>query len=269
MRHRLVDVVLDITHHTPMSPPRHLTANDRRIYTPQPLAVGQTVDLDKPAAKHLIAVCRQRAGDSVALFNGDGAIYTGTLVAPASVQGCAVAIERIDHPAVEPALDVALFQAIGKGDRTDWAIQKAVEMGATSITPLITERVNVKLDAARTQKRQQRWQAIAVAACEQSGRVRIPPVHPPMALAQLEPTQGRAMCHLDPQAHASLNALGQPETLGLIVGPEGGLSAEETERLVRLGSVGVKLGPRILRTETAGVACLAAIQALWGDLVDD
>lgn len=252
-----------------MSPPRHLTAKAPRIYTPQPMGVGQTIALDQAAAQHLIAVYRQRAGDRVVLFNGDGAVYAGTLVPPATVKHCTVAIESTDHPKVESTLDIALVQAIGKGDRMDWAIQKAVELGVCAITPLISERVTVKLDQARANKRQQRWQAIAVSACEQSGRVRVPTVHPPVALAGLDHPPERALCHLDPQAQGSLNALTRTTALTVVVGPEGGFSPQELDQLVGMGSQGIKLGPRILRTETAGVACLAAVQALWGDFIDD
>ncbi len=245
----------------------HLTAKAMRVYTPQPLTVGETAVLEPTAAHHLVVVCRCRAGDRVVLFNGDGAVYAGTLAPPVNAKQCTVSIDDVAHPDVESPLAVSLIQAIGKGDRMDWAIQKAVELGVASITPLISERVTIKLDPKRAEKRQQRWQSIVVNACEQSGRVSVPPVHPPMTLAAFSPPPAQVTYHLDPQAEAGLSTRRPNAPITLLVGPEGGFSADEVSHLQASGSQGVRLGPRILRTETAGVACLAAMQALWGDFL--
>ena len=180
---------------------------------------------------------------------------------------------RIDqhHPVDrESRLDVTLAQCVSKGDRMDYTIQKAVELGVSRIAPLLSERSVVKLDAERWDKKLEHWQGVIASACEQSGRVRLPTLLPVQKLGAwlAEPTTESTMLKLTlaPTASAALRDLPSPAAACLLIGPEGGLSDGEIAHSAQAGFVGLRLGPRVLRTETAGVAALAAMQALWGDL---
>ena len=236
-----------------------------RIYTPQALGVGQTIELEAAPAKHLITVLRHGTGDGVVLFNGDGHAYTATLLPPAKPKGLKVEIDGMDTPQVESSIEVHLVQAIGRGERMDWAIQKATELGVTTITPLLTERVAVKLDEKRTDARLDRWQAIAIHAAEQSGRTRVPHIQTPIKLYDWSVPQDQPCWYLDPLASQTLRDCAAPQRCTLLIGPEGGLTSEEITRLSNQGALGLRLGPRVLRTETAGAVAIAAIQTLWGD----
>ncbi len=248
-----------------MSPPSNPTARQTRIYTDQALSTGQSIVLSPDAAKHLIKVLRRQVGDEVVLFNGDGLNYSGELTEISSKAHCEIQLKEAEPSAVESPIGVHLIQAIARGERMDWVIQKAVELGVREITPVFSERVGVKLDPARATQRQKRWQTIVLSACEQSGRATIPQVHAPMALTDWRPRPEGSAFFLDPQASNRLIDQAQPSTCELVVGPEGGLSPAECEDLSRQGLTGIRLGARVLRTETAGVAALAAIQTLWGD----
>ncbi|TVP93679.1 MAG: 16S rRNA (uracil(1498)-N(3))-methyltransferase, partial [Pseudomonadaceae bacterium] len=166
----------------------------------------------------------------------------------------------------ESPLQVHLGQAMSRGERMDWAIQKAVELGVNAITPLFTERCEVKLQGERADKRQAHWQQVAISACEQCGRSQVPVVHPPQALAdwlaQLDCELKLVLHHRTEQPLASLQ---KPASLGLLIGPEGGLSSEEIQRTEASGFQAVRLGPRVLRTETAPIVALSLAQQLWGD----
>jgi 16S rRNA (uracil1498-N3)-methyltransferase len=237
-----------------------------RIYTEQPLAPGQSTELEAGPAKHLVRVLRQRVGYQLALFNGDGHEYFGTITATGPGDRCAVDVERIVDIEVESPLTITLVQAVARGDRMDWSIQKSCELGVTAIQPVFTERTEVRLDGKRALKRQRHWQQVAVAACEQSGRVRVPAVADPVALTGLDWPEGRRL-HLDPTADSALTAIDPPGETGVVltVGPEGGFTDAELDWLGRQDSRGVTLGPRVLRTETAGPAAIAALQARFGD----
>ena len=237
-----------------------------RIYTPQPLEKDTEVALDTRAKKHLIQVLRKRTGDTVTLFNGNGQDAHGVIIQADGRAECVVRIDGLDALETESPLPITLIQAIAKGDKMDWLVQKSVELGVAEIQPVWTERTDVRLNEQRALKRQMRWQEIAISACEQSGRAIVPPVRAPMALTALDRLNpGGAFLH--PNAAHALTDLdvqsGQPITIA--VGPEGGFSNAELERFRAHGMTAMRMGPRVLRTETAGPAALAALQALYGD----
>lgn len=239
-----------------------------RIYVELPLAVGKQLNLPAQAAEHVARVLRMAAGDAVTLFNGDCRDYQATILA-AGKRDVLVSIGSEREAARESPLALTLAQAIGRGEKMDWIVQKATELGVARIVPLLTERTQVQLDAARARKRVEHWRAVAVGACEQSGRARLPEVMAPQTLpewlAQIDAEPGLRLT-LEPGAESRLRLLHFAVPRGiLVVGPEGGLGEGDLQRLHEAGFAGVSLGPRILRTETAGLAALAALQVLHGD----
>lgn len=236
-----------------------------RVYHPEPLADGASVTLTATARHHLGSVLRLRDGAEVVLFDGSGHEWPAALVdARRGTASIGTGVERT----TESPLAVTLVQGIARGERMDWAIQKAVELGVHRIVPVATERSGVRLDAARAAKRHAHWQGIVVAACEQSGRTRLPAIDAPCALQEaVAQLQGLRLV-LDPAATVSLAAAPVEPNAGvtLLVGPEGGFSDSEIGSITDVGGLGVRLGPRVLRTETAGVAALAVLQAAFGDL---
>ncbi|NND45587.1 MAG: 16S rRNA (uracil(1498)-N(3))-methyltransferase [Xanthomonadales bacterium] len=237
-----------------------------RLFTDQPLEPGTEVTLDADSSRYATRVLRLRNGDAVVLFNGDGWDYAAELVVP---KKDAVGIRVTARlPAVpESPLDLVLVQAVSRGERMDQSLQKATELGVAAVRPLWTERVEVRLDGARLDKRMAHWLGVLRAASAQSGRGRVPELHPPTDLASwLEsPARGLRLA-LVPGADRALSALdpvGGP--VSVLVGPEGGFSDAEWQACERAGVLGVSMGPRILRTETAGPAALAVLQSLFGD----
>lgn len=231
---------------------------------PQP---GHIVSLPPNIATHAIRVLRMRAGDAVVLFNGDGMDYACRL---ATIGKKEVTAEVLAADAVnrESPLQITLAQGISSGDRMDYTIQKAVELGISAIQPIASQRSVVKLAHDRADKRREHWQNVAISACEQSGRAVVPAVAAPLTLpnwlAQLQP---HALgITLAPTAKDSLHELPQPTgPICLLIGPEGGLTMDEIGLAASHGFTPVRLGPRILRTETAALTVLSAIQTLWGD----
>lgn len=237
-----------------------------RIHTRQTLHEGEQVRLETQPARHLVRVLRRRIGDPVILFNGNGREYLGTIAASRSPDDCTIALTTASMPAVESPLAITLVQAIGRGERMDWSIQKACELGVAAILPVFTERTEVKLVGQRADKRLAHWQGVAIAACEQSGRVRIPTIEAPVQLTAAN-FKVSPRFYLDPTAGLPPNALEQPEPLKTLIaiGPEGGFTEHEIDWLKRQGFSGLRLGPRVLRTETAGPAAIAVLQSLFGD----
>lgn len=240
-----------------------------RVPVDAPLAPGARVALPEEAAAHLQRVLRLQAGDACVLFNGDGNDYEARLVA-AGKRG-----QEADIVAVRPAaagespLRIALLQGIARGEKMDWILQKATELGVAAILPVSSERSEVRLDAARAAKRLAHWRGIVASACGQSGRGVLPPVSAPLPLAQAlaESALPQARYLLDPEAAASIATMAAPgAACVLAVGPEGGWSPRDRAQLEGAGFAGLRLGPRILRTETAGIAAIAALQARFGDL---
>ncbi|MEE2762218.1 MAG: 16S rRNA (uracil(1498)-N(3))-methyltransferase [Pseudomonadota bacterium] len=237
-----------------------------RIHTDSPLAVGTTCDLDDNAANHVGRVLRMQAGQALRLFNGDGQDYHG-VIAEAGKKRVQVEITDAETNTTESSLNIVLAQTLSKGDRMDYAVQKAVEMGATTIVPLTTERCDVKLKGDREDKRLRHWQQVAISAAEQCGRARVPDIQPVMTVPEwLDHAQA---CDLKLVLHhrteQSLDRLAKPTSVALMIGPEGGLTAEEIAQAEQNGFLPVALGPRVLRTETAPVAAIALCQWLWGD----
>lgn len=235
-----------------------------RIFLDTQLQAGTRVTLDPRAARYAGQVLRLRPGQRLTLFNGDGNDWAAELLTCDRRHCSAQVHERLT---AEPRPDRALHLGIGisRGDRMDTAIQKSVELGVTAITPLRTERSTIQLDDERCAKRVTHWRGVTIAACEQSGRSRLPNLHPATSLSTwLAEHQGGLLLH--PTATATLATLPPPTgDITLLIGPEGGLAESEQYQARAAGYTAIRLGPRILRTETAPLAALAAIQALWGD----
>jgi len=237
-----------------------------RIYTDTPLQAGAEAQLDDNAAQHVGRVLRMQPGQALNLFNGDGQDYPA-LIASASKKNVTVQVQQPTANSSESALEIVLGQTLSKGDRMDYAVQKATEMGVTQIVPLSTERCDVRLKGDREDKRLSHWQSVAISAAEQCGRARVPDILPVMNITEwLEYSQRcdvRLVLHH--RTEQSLDSLAKPNSVALMIGPEGGLSADEIAQAEKFGFLPVALGPRVLRTETAPVAAMALCQWLWGD----
>ena len=230
-----------------------------------PELAGQTLELHESAAHHATRVLRLAVGDALTLFDGTGGEYAATLVR-ADRRGAAVRIEGFRSADRESPLALTLAQGIAASDAMEYAIRKATELGATSIQPLVTARSAPLPSGERGERRVAHWRQIAIAACEQCGRNRVPDVLPPQPLTGwLGAWEGSGIV-LAPEAERALAALAQPPApIALLVGPEGGLDASEIRAASARGFHPVRLGPRVLRTETAAAAVLALAQAMWGD----
>ena len=237
-----------------------------RIYQAQPLAVGQMVELDAQATAHLTKVLRLRIGDALMVFNGQGGEYQAS-VATVDRRTSSIKIEQFVDRDVESPLELLLVQGVSRGERMDYTVQKAVELGVRRIVPVHTERTVVNLNEDRQVRRQQHWQSVVNSACEQSGRNVVPEVSPIVPLHQwLGHSQDGLKLVLHHRAETSLDELPSPKgPLTLLIGPEGGLSPTEIEAAQAAGYLPLRLGPRILRTETASVAALSVLQWMWGD----
>lgn len=238
-----------------------------RSYVALPLTPGAEIALPEDVAGHLVRVLRLQPGDACVLFNGDGHDYDARLVA-AGKREARAEIVAARPVANESPLRITLLQGIARGEKMDWILQKATELGVARIVPVDSERSEVKLDAARAGKRLAHWREVVVSACEQSGRAVVPEVLSPQPLAAATALREGHGFLLDPQADAALGGLrGAPlRGCSLAIGPEGGWSPRDRDVLIAAGFSGLRLGPRVLRTETAGLAAIAALQALAGDL---
>ena len=227
------------------------------------------IDLNEVAARHVLSVLRLKPGAALILFDGLGHMHSAQLLRATRTE-VRVQIGQALQGDVESNLDVSIALGVSRGERMDLAIQKSVELGAARIIPLMTERTMVKLNGDRAERRLAHWRGIVIAACEQCGRNQLPQITPACRLeqwlAQLCDDNQRLMP--DPQAERGLrtieHAAGRPITL--FIGPEGGLSDAERALAQKYGFTGVRLGPRVLRTETAVIAALSAVMTLWGDL---
>ncbi|MCC5880219.1 MAG: 16S rRNA (uracil(1498)-N(3))-methyltransferase [Idiomarina sp.] len=238
-----------------------------RIYHPQSLASETLVTLSDDAANHVGRVLRLAAGHELELFCGDNHIYQGEIT-QASKKQVEVRIIGRQLADVESPLRIHLIQGISRGDRMDFALQKSVELGVASITPIFTERCGVKLQGERLAKKRDQWQKIVIAACEQSGRNLVPEVHAPITLdAFLSQADRPLTLTLEPSAEHSFKSAPVTHEIALLIGPEGGFSATEVARTHAAQCLPVHLGPRVLRTETAALAAIAALQANHGDLI--
>lgn len=237
-----------------------------RVHVDTPLAVGHELVLPEDAARHLGTVLRLGPGDAFVLFNGDGHDYPARWI-EGGRKAARVAVLAQEIVERESPLEITLAQAICRGEKMDLVLQKAVELGVHAVQVLHSTRSEVKLDGERLQRRMEHWRQVIVSACEQCGRAVVPVLHPPQPLAIWMRAAGEGLrLHLDPVAQSSLATLPMVDAVTLVVGPEGGFAHEEVERLEASGSTGLRLGPRVLRTETAGLAAIAALQARFGDM---
>ncbi|MDR5732787.1 16S rRNA (uracil(1498)-N(3))-methyltransferase [Caballeronia sp. LZ025] len=241
-----------------------------RFYVDGALLAGQTLSLPDDVVRH-VQVLRLTAGDAITLFNGTGGEYHGVLVDIAK-KTALVRIDSHSEREAEPPYRVTLAQGVAGGDKMDWLIEKAVELGVAGIEPLMAERGVVRLAGERSLRRQAHWQALVRAACEQCGRNRVPEVAPPRDLpawlaALPGASDGDVRLLLSPRAEVSFDALPAEPPRGrvtLVIGPEAGFSPAEEKEIMNAGFSALGLGPRVLRTETAGIAVLAALAARWG-----
>ncbi len=239
-----------------------------RFYCPPPLPDQGSFDLPPEPAHHAARVLRLREGDEVEIFDGAGNERQGVIT---SISGKHVLIGALSatDTARESALHTLLAQALCSSEKMDWVIQKATELGVTEIQPLDTERSVARLTAERAAKRMTHWQQVAISACEQCGRNVLPVIHPPLDISiwlrQMQSSTATKLILL-PDGASSLHKLPQPQgTVALLIGAEGGFSPAESKTALDSGFTPVRMGARVLRTETAAVAGLAALQTLWGD----
>ena len=238
-----------------------------RIYHPHPITHLGALTLSEDAAGHIGRVLRMQPGQEVLLFDGSGAEFPAVITESGKKQVVVELSERVEN-SIESRLDLHLGQVISRGDKMEFTIQKSVELGVNTITPLISERCGVKLDPKRFEKKLQQWQKIAISACEQCGRNVVPEIRPIMSLEEWCAEQSDALkLNLHPRAKYSINTLPQPVSkVRLLIGPEGGLSSEEIKMTRYHQFEETLLGPRVLRTETAALTAITALQVRFGDL---
>ena len=233
-----------------------------RLYQNTPLNIGDELTLDSYAAHHLTKVLRFPQGQSITLFNGDGFNYTAEVLK--AKKDCVVKLLSKEENPSESKLNLTLAQGVAKGEKMDFLIQKAVELGVSTIAPILTERCVVKLKGDKLQKRQSHWQKIAIGACEQSGRSVVPEVLAPVNLSeflQMPAANGFVLHH---RAEQTLMDMPLINKATILIGPEGGLSEAEITQATQAGYRSLLLGSRVLRTETASLAAIANMQLLWG-----
>ncbi len=237
-----------------------------RIFTGQRLESGQVLDLEAGPAGHVARVLRMAAGDALVLFDGCGGEFPATLL-QCDRRAVTVELAAKREREVESPLPVHLGIAVSRGERMDWVVQKATELGVAAITPLFTARTEVKLRGERAAKKLQHWGQVAISACEQCGRNRLPVIGELCELDRwLQDAVAECRLVLHHRAGPSALAGAAPASVALLVGPEGGLSEAEIELAEHRGFQSLALGPRVLRTETAPLAALAILQARWGDM---
>jgi 16S rRNA (uracil1498-N3)-methyltransferase len=264
-----MDNYLARTRASSSTPRDNSTRSLPRFYCAGDLSQGATRDLPEAAAHHAGRVLRLTVGDAVTVFNGAGGESDARILSIGK-DHVSVRVGAWRSHEVEPSVRVVLLQGLSARERMDFTVQKAVELGIAEIFPIEMRRSVMRLAEERAARRVEHWQNLAVAACEQCGRNRVPDVHPVSALPDWlgahSAAPGEQRLILSTSADRRLRDLPAPQALLLLAGPEGGFAPEELEMAQACGFVAVRLGPRVLRTETAALAALAAIQALWGDL---
>lgn len=236
-----------------------------RLYYSGFLAPGMTIQLEGNAFSHAVRVLRIRPGGSIVLFNNQGGEYSAQLKS-IDKRRAEARIKAFKAREVESPLHITLGQCIAKPEHMDTAIQKATELGARTIVPLLSQR-SLKLDSARLGKKHSHWQGIIISACEQCGRNHLPQLAQPIVLEDWlgDDIANSLQLLLDPQAGQSLRSVSHKNSIRVLIGPEGGLTETEIQQAQDRGFIGIKMGPRILRTETAALTILAALNTLWGD----
>lgn len=240
-----------------------------RLHIAAEFGLNSTLQLDADQVRYLSRVLRLRVGDSVVVFDGLGSEYSASITSLGK-SNATLLVDEKTVATTESDLKVHLVQGVSRGERMDFVVQKATELGVKRITPVLTEFGVVKLDAKRAEKRREHWQKVAASACEQCGRVRLPLIDVPLPLKHWFGNKAERVdteLILKPGAPTPLTRIEAPKTkVCVLIGPEGGFSDGEFEDAAIAGFRAVSLGPRVLRTETAAVATLAVLQSLWGDL---
>lgn len=238
-----------------------------RIYHAHPLTSGSEIALDEDASNHVGRVLRMQAGQPLELFDGSNQTFAAEIT-QVDKKRVSVQVLTSQPDNRESPLWLHLGQVMSRGEKMEFTIQKSIELGVNIITPLFSERCGVRLDAERLAKKLQQWQKIAIAACEQCGRNQLPEIRPAMTLeAWCAEADSGLKLNLHPRAQQSINTLPQPvERVRLLIGPEGGLSAEEIAMTGEHGFTDILLGPRVLRTETTALTAITALQVRFGDL---
>ena len=238
-----------------------------RVFSPQSLKANTSIKLDERSAHHCVQVLRLRSGDKVVVFNGNGGEFAAEIT-EATKSRVTVLLTGFSDIQRESKLNLHLYQAIARGDRMDYAIQKAVELGVTRITPLFTERCIVKLDKKKQASRMKHWEGVITSASEQAGRTELAEILPPVHFQHLEfNSQDKVNLLFHPESENSLRQIEiGNRALSLFIGPEGGWTKVEIDFADTNGIQRCRLGPRVLRTETATVASITAVQMHWGDL---
>lgn len=239
-----------------------------RLYVSIPLNIGQNIELDHESGHYLRSVLRLKKQAQVILFNGLGGEYRCSLL-EVSRKRVRVSIDEKINRSVESPLEVSIGMGISRGDRMDMSVQKSVELGVNSITPIITQRCNVVIKAGKSEQKLNHWQKIAQHAAEQCGRTVVPQINPIVTFSSWIETEFNETLKifLDPYAEKPLTQLeNQPKKVVLLTGSEGGFCEQERQLAINYQFIPIRLGQRILRTETASLAAISAVQLLWGDL---
>jgi 16S rRNA (uracil1498-N3)-methyltransferase len=238
-----------------------------RVYVDAPLTPGTRITLGGNAASHITRVLRLRVGETLTLFNGQGGEYAAGID---QAHGGAVIVAVGEARAIEreSRLAITLAQGVSRGERMDLVVQKATELGASRLVPVLTERSVARWTAHQAERKWNHWRAISIGACEQSGRNRLPELSPPLAVDDFLRSAGDGTrLLLSPSGASSLDEVQRPAAaVTVLIGPEGGLTDAEQQAALRAGFVALRIGPRVLRTETAAIAALALVQREWGDL---
>ena len=237
-----------------------------RLYCPELTEETENMTLPDNVHRHAVQVLRLKQGAELHLFNGQGLEYSAILAAVAKRSSTVKLINKLEVDNESPVF-ITLLQGVSRGERMDYALQKAVELGVNHIIPVLTERCNVSLTGDRVTKRLSHWQGVITSACEQSGRSLLPKLSNVTQLEEVvNSCEVKCRLVLDPLADSGLTSLSKQNEIALLIGPEGGLTEQEVRRAVDKGFQATTMGPRILRTETATVAALTVVQALWGDI---
>jgi len=239
-----------------------------RAYLDNELSAGVTLELDKRTRHYFLSVLRLQKDDQVIVFNGREQLEATATIESLNKKHAVLAITSVEKVSTESTLDTCLWQAVSRSDRMDFAIQKATELGVSSIQPVTSERSPWRLKSAQLEKKMQHWQGIVISACEQSGRTRLPQLHPPKLLPELleQRQQSRNSILLDPTADTGVNNFrNSNQGIDILCGPEGGFNLAEIELASKHGFKRYHIGPRILRTETAAVCVLGILQSKFGD----
>lgn len=234
-----------------------------RIYQPTATAPG-AIELSATSARHVVKVLRLEPGAPLTIFDGRGTAFSARLASRKPAH--AMLEEQIETDA-EPPVRIELLQALSRSAKMDLVVQKATELGVDSIVPVVAERSVMRLDATRAERKRAHWESVAISACEQCGRNRLPTIHPPAGLNNALANDGTSLqLLLDPTGASGVPANTKADAIRLLIGAEGGLTEAETKAARGAGFISMRFGPRVLRTETAAVAALAVVQHRWGDL---